>query len=74
MPHLQHKFSHMAASSLADNNYPGANQSVNSYTIDIPSSKIGSAKKCIKNILESKIKNLFKSSQTAIFKTLKLDT
>ena len=29
MSHLEYKFSHMAASSLVDHNYSGANQSAN---------------------------------------------
>ena len=45
MSHLEYKFSHIAASSLADHNYPGANQSVNKDTLDIPSSKIDYVKK-----------------------------
>ena len=48
MSHLEYKFSHIAASSLADHNYPGANQSVNKDTLDIPSSKIDYVKKFIK--------------------------
>ena len=55
--HLENNFSHMAVGSLADHNYPDANQSVNTDTVDIPSSKTGNVKKSIKNVLESKIKN-----------------
>lgn len=56
--YLEYKFSHMAESSLADHNYLGANQSVNTDTIYIPTSKIYNIKNSIKNILESKIKEL----------------
>ena len=48
MSHLEYKFSHMTASSLADHNYPGANQSVDTDTLNIPSSKIDNVKKFIK--------------------------
>ena len=58
----------MAASSLADHNYHGANQSVNTSTIDIQSSKIDNVKKSVKNILESKIKKLSEQSQPTNFK------
>ena len=44
MSHLEYKFSHMSASSLADHNYADANQSVNTDIIDIPSSKIDNVK------------------------------
>ena len=64
----------MTASSLDAHSCSGDNRSVNTDTIDIPSSKIGNIKKSIKNILESKIKNLPELSQTANFKRLKLDT
>ena len=74
MSHLEYKFSRMAASSLVYHNYSGHNQSVNTDTIDIPSSKIGNVKKSIKNIPESKTKNLSERSQTTNFKTLKLDS
>ena len=47
----------MAASSLAGYNHPGANESVNTDTVNITSSsKIDNFKKSIKNILESKVK------------------
>lgn len=73
MYHLEHKYGHMAAISLAGNYCPGANQHVNTCTIDIPSSKIESAKESLQNILESKIKNISQSSQKSNFRTLKLD-
>ena len=63
----------MAANILADHNYAGANQSVNTDTIDIPSSKIDNVKKSIKNILESKMNKLSEPSQAISFKTLKID-
>ena len=53
----------MVAGSLGDHNYPGANPSVNTDTIDIPSSKMDFVKKSIKNILESKnLKNYLNHS------------
>ena len=64
----------MAASSLAHHNYPRANQSVNTDTIVIPSSKIDGGKKYIANILESKIKKLSEPSQPKNVKTLKIDS
>ena len=45
----------MVVGSLGEHNYPGANPSVNTGTMDIPSPKIDFVKKSIKNILESKI-------------------
>ena len=45
----------MAASSLANYNYHGANQSVDTDTTDILSSKIDNAKKSFKNVRSKRI-------------------
>ena len=54
MSDLEYKLSFMAGSSFANHNYLGPNQSANTDTIGIPTSKIYNIKKSIKNILENK--------------------
>lgn len=69
----------MAASSLADHNYLGAYQSVNTDTpqiftpLDIPSSKIDNIKKSLKILSKVKSLKLSEPPQPTNFKKLKCD-
>lgn len=55
---LEYRLSHMVASSLVDHNYLITNQSINTNTINIPSSKVYDVKRSRQNAIESKIKKL----------------